>query len=353
MDLGTNALACELHDVAFPFGLPDNAITLEDVALNDYIALAAIAKPFHYTAVFNVMKSLQTHSRSSYAGVTLVELSAIIALIAIIMLLLLPWSRWSAEARRNACAGNLKQMGHIFSVYASESPGNRYPPKAPNCFAPDIATLYPDYMTDLMPLVCSQTGDFDVLDRTNPDGWYHANGSPRMETVRQEGDASYAYTGFAIPNNTWIAPVRTRQAMSSNGTVRLFGNQIQIDGAVSELLAAAFANPHEDANWSDHPNPNVKDAVLYRIHRGVELILADEGHLAAGNGALSRLSVMWDNLFVPYDSRPPDNVVFNHEPKGSNVLFLDGHVEFVEYGSGRFPVTDEYVSMRYGANRSR
>jgi len=32
-----------------------------------------------------------------------------------------------------------------------------------------------------------------------------------------------------------------------------------------------------------------------------------------------------------------------HEPSGGNVVYLDGHVEFVEYGS-KFPMTDEFFS---------
>ncbi len=32
-------------------------------------------------------------------------------------------------------------------------------------------------------------------------------------------------------------------------------------------------------------------------------------------------------------------------PGGNNVLFLDGHVEFVEYGGGRFPVTPAHAGV--------
>ena len=40
---------------------------------------------------------------------------------------------------------------------------------------------------------------------------------------------------------------------------------------------------------------------------------------------------------------------FNHIPGGSNVLGMDGHVEFTKY-PGKFPVT-EYVAAAFGNQR--
>ena len=238
---------------------------------------------------------------------------------------------------RTVCAGNLKQMGRVFSLYASESPGNRYPPKAPYSSSPDIAVLYPEFMNDFQPLMCPELDELDIHTQSNPENWFDGTGRPRIETVRREADGSYAYFGYAIPNNAWLTPTRS----------------------VRPLFEEAFLILDEDADWTSHPNLNVKNATLYRIHPGVEHILAKEGHIAEvvpGNG--SRLAVMWDNLSTPLDPtvRPPrvrlEMTVLNHSLGGSNVLFLDGHVEFVEYGSGRFPVTEEYASISFGGFRS-
>ncbi len=264
------------------------------------------------------MKERNGHGCPPNAGVTLVELGAIIALTAIIVLLLLPWTRWSAEASRNACAENLKQMGLIFKIYADESPGNLYPLKSPHGMAPDIATLYPDYINDLALLVCPSVGDYSLNDPNNPEGWYGRDGKPRLARLRRSADVSYHYLGFAIPNNAWIDPPLS----------------------VAPLIQQAFAHPGADVEWTDHPNPNVGDVTLYRIHRGVERILAAEGHMVDGEGA--RLPVMWDAL-----TRVDNIVKFNHPPDGSLVLFLDGHVKFVEYGF-RFPITEEYASLGLG-----
>jgi len=50
------------------------------------------------------------------------------------------------------------------------------------------------------------------------------------------------------------------------------------------------------------------------------------------------VAVMWDRFVyragnADYTSR------FNHIPGGSNVLYMDGHVEFVRYPADQFPMT--------------
>jgi prepilin-type processing-associated H-X9-DG protein len=47
---------------------------------------------------------------------------------------------------------------------------------------------------------------------------------------------------------------------------------------------------------------------------------------------------MWDNLSTQIES-------FNHAPGGCNVLYLDGHVEFVKYPSDRAPVTKDLAAI--------
>ncbi len=276
----------------------------------------------------------RTHARYGElpAGFTLVELAAVIALVVVLILILLPMTPWQRGRDRASCAGNLKQMGLVFSLYASESPGNRLPPKSPYAIAPDVTTISPDYMTNFEPWVCPSSGPKDVLDKTNPDGWYREDGSPSIEVLRRDGASSYSYFGFAVPNNAWMEPVE----------------------AVRPLLKAAFENPDQNADWSSHPNSNVGDVTLYRIHSGVARLLAEEGHIhPAGPDGLSRLAVMWDHLVggvtdgtVNYtEGLTPWKLYLNHSPGGSNVLFLDGHVEFVEYGDGRFPVTSAHAGV--------
>jgi prepilin-type processing-associated H-X9-DG protein len=54
--------------------------------------------------------------------------------------------------------------------------------------------------------------------------------------------------------------------------------------------------------------------------------------------AQSELAVWWDVL----NSNVQD---FNHIPGGCNVLFMDGHVEFIRYPSETFPVTADLARI--------
>lgn len=38
---------------------------------------------------------------------------------------------------------------------------------------------------------------------------------------------------------------------------------------------------------------------------------------------------------------------FNHVPGGSNVLFMDGHVEFIRYPDNRCPVNEAFAVVGY------
>jgi prepilin-type processing-associated H-X9-DG protein len=43
---------------------------------------------------------------------------------------------------------------------------------------------------------------------------------------------------------------------------------------------------------------------------------------------------------------PGGDIPFNHVPGGSNVLFMDGHVEFIRYAEmGAFPVNGPFAAI--------
>lgn len=95
--------------------------------------------------------------------------------------------------------------------------------------------------------------------------------------------------------------------------------------------------------------------ILYHFREGVErFLITDINNAAASAESQSTVPVMMDawgpSKKMADSGGNQDEVsggvaVYNHVPGGSNVLYLDGHVEFVRYND-RFPVTG-YPSGTY------
>ncbi|HPO31537.1 MAG TPA: hypothetical protein PKX28_09855, partial [Candidatus Hydrogenedentes bacterium] len=85
--------------------------------------------------------------------------------------------------------------------------------------------------------------------------------------------------------------------------------------------------------------------VIYRLREGIErFLITDINNPASANMAQSSVFVMFDHVATKTGS-------FNHIPGGSNVLYMDGHVEFVRYQPyprGTAPVT-EYIATTLGS----
>jgi prepilin-type processing-associated H-X9-DG protein len=92
-----------------------------------------------------------------------------------------------------------------------------------------------------------------------------------------------------------------------------------------------------------------------RLKEGVErFFITDINNPAASSVAQSTLPVMWDS-WTAADGRPIHwgdqsgaTVQFNHVPGGSNVLYMDGHVEFVRLNS-KFPMLGNLQSPSLGS----
>jgi prepilin-type processing-associated H-X9-DG protein len=151
---------------------------------------------------------------------------------------------------------------------------------------------------------------------------------------------SYIYKGFITMNaeefyGFWGASSVNRilgdVTIMGVGTVRLKDYEVDLDMDLS-IWPPWVPSPPDSTGTAGG------DAVL-RLKEGVErFILTDINSAASSAKAQSTIPVMWDTFGSrEFGDNVDANVVFNHVPGGSNVLYMDGHVEYVKFGD-KFPL---------------
>jgi len=80
---------------------------------------------------------------------------------------------------------------------------------------------------------------------------------------------------------------------------------------------------------------------VFRLREGIERFLITDINNAGGSAvAQSVIPVLWDTVTTGVSG----GVDYNHVPGGANVLYMDGHVNFVRY-PGPFPVSEGFAFL--------
>lgn len=298
------------------------------------------------------------------SGITFIELLVFVGVIVVAVLVIMPAIQNAQEAKRTAfCQDTLRRWGQAFSMYADEDPLQKFPPiqtvnrkkmgenpESIDClslfFIPRLDVLYPSLIDDLGMLCCpSDVVSDDKIAEVSEKGLDGLFEEFKMQHF------SYVYLGWAFDRlgvepaqrmndfpilNEMVQeplPPEIRNIETVYVTPQFAGGMEALFSSLLEGGNKAVPGQYllhvadSDLTVMEQLGNNGGDTIR-RLGKGVERFLVTDQHdTNAVKQCASRVGTMMDayggNGYMMY---------FNHMPGGANVLYMDGHVDFVRYG---------------------
>jgi prepilin-type N-terminal cleavage/methylation domain-containing protein/prepilin-type processing-associated H-X9-DG protein len=223
---------------------------------------------------------------------------------------------------------------------------------------PDIPRIYPEYISDPNVFICPSDATLTSEAFTTPDGESY------FDIMCEDGDFgqgiasdSYIYLGYALDkldiDSGWAIPLSEANLQGVFGGLGLSTGQTgetsaQIAGWIIQLganfaggnlsagdqdvqISTALAGAMSAAATRGNTNSTIGNGggnSIYRLREGIErFLITDINNPAQSAKAQSDTYIMLDTVSTVIED-------YNHLPGGANILYLDGHVDFMRYPNG-------------------